>query len=186
MASTDAVGVHSGSCQGYPAIHSAGDGGRSRCPCCTVPPTCTICSTIFVKVIIKGAISGITLCRFNMRRDHTVADLMRKTSTTLKTKKIQLKLICDSIHGSIVLDNKFMHMWELIKPSKTNICLLMAKITPPPCENCGEEDGALLAGGSPVSLKFCQGCYSAVYCSGDCQRRAWPSHKSICRRQYQI
>ena len=35
---------------------------------------------------------------------------------------------------------------------------------------------------SIVPLKKCGRCQSALYCSSDCQRSDWPSHKSACRR----
>ena len=42
--------------------------------------------------------------------------------------------------------------------------------TAPPKRRCGEE---------VVRLKKCS-CLGAFYCSVECQKRAWPSHKPVC------
>ncbi|TFK87934.1 hypothetical protein K466DRAFT_599095 [Polyporus arcularius HHB13444] len=42
------------------------------------------------------------------------------------------------------------------------------------CHNCGD-------GQRTGKLKRCAGCNTAKYCSRECQREAWPSHKLGCR-----
>ena len=31
-------------------------------------------------------------------------------------------------------------------------------------------------------LRICSGCHMHAYCSADCQKQLWNSHKSLCRR----
>ena len=35
--------------------------------------------------------------------------------------------------------------------------------------------------GSLTALRRCTGCKSSSYCSKDCQRSDWPSHKQLCK-----
>ena len=35
--------------------------------------------------------------------------------------------------------------------------------------------------GSMTALRRCTGCKSSSYCSKDCQRLDWPSHKQLCK-----
>ena len=35
--------------------------------------------------------------------------------------------------------------------------------------------------GSLTALRRCTGCKSSSYCSKDCQRLDWPSHKQLCK-----
>ncbi|KDR68154.1 hypothetical protein GALMADRAFT_28183, partial [Galerina marginata CBS 339.88] len=43
------------------------------------------------------------------------------------------------------------------------------------CDLCGKVETP------SVRFRFCGGCMTAVYCSQDCQKAHWPSHKSICQ-----
>lgn len=43
------------------------------------------------------------------------------------------------------------------------------------CDNCDKRDS------DGVHIRFCSGCKSKDYCSPECQRAAWPSHKAICK-----
>ncbi|KAI0741566.1 hypothetical protein C8Q80DRAFT_1123435 [Daedaleopsis nitida] len=43
------------------------------------------------------------------------------------------------------------------------------------CHYCGEASRAY------AKLKRCSGCELVMYCSKECQRRAWPEHKAVCR-----
>ena len=47
------------------------------------------------------------------------------------------------------------------------------------CSFCYTNESAL-----PNGLKMCNGCYVAMYCSPQCQRRDWRrgTHKHLCRR----
>ena len=40
---------------------------------------------------------------------------------------------------------------------------------------CGKE------GGGVVSLKMCKSCMNARYCSAECQKNHWPTHKAACK-----
>lgn len=42
------------------------------------------------------------------------------------------------------------------------------------CQVCGEE--------STLNLKECSRCKGPRYCSIDCQRKDWPQHKTVCRK----
>ena len=33
-------------------------------------------------------------------------------------------------------------------------------------------------------MKKCSGCFVDLYCSAECQRQAWPSHKSECKAYF--
>jgi hypothetical protein len=49
------------------------------------------------------------------------------------------------------------------------------------CSACGQEEKGMDGKeGSPGKLLACQKCRSALYCSKECQRAAWPEHKTIC------
>jgi hypothetical protein len=43
------------------------------------------------------------------------------------------------------------------------------------CAECGEEGG--------VSLKTCKACMLVRYCSAECQRKHWPTHKKPCKER---
>ncbi|KAK7431531.1 hypothetical protein QQZ08_002022 [Neonectria magnoliae] len=45
------------------------------------------------------------------------------------------------------------------------------------CKNCGKPDGV-----NDVSLKKCQGCLKAKYCSGPCQKADWKKHRMECAK----
>ena len=42
------------------------------------------------------------------------------------------------------------------------------------CDNCHQPN-------TSTPLRVCSGCETFVYCSTDCQRAHWPSHKNLCR-----
>ena len=44
------------------------------------------------------------------------------------------------------------------------------------CEGCGHYEQCLPG----RKLRVCAGCGSVYYCSKDCQKKAWPTHKHIC------
>ena len=48
---------------------------------------------------------------------------------------------------------------------------------PPCCALCGKTKSELAAG---EKLRSCSGCGVARYCSGECQKTAWPGHKKEC------
>ena len=177
---------HNGSCQGNRASHSSGSVGPGSCPCCSVPPTCVTCSTLFVAVIIIGAVAGAALLRCNMSRDATVADLMRRISSSLGIRQVHQKLVVRSVHGSGVLHNKFVQMRELIPPGRSKVRLQLAKVAQPPCACCHKEDGEVSDEGSVVKVRLCGGCFSIVCCSDDCRALDWPANKTECRRQYEL
>eukprot|EP00966_Prymnesium_polylepis_P065439 1518826-Prymnesium_polylepis.2 len=39
------------------------------------------------------------------------------------------------------------------------------------CDHCGQR-----------ALKKCAGCGTVVFCNKECQTRAWPRHKKLCRQ----
>ncbi|KDQ50586.1 hypothetical protein JAAARDRAFT_141723 [Jaapia argillacea MUCL 33604] len=43
------------------------------------------------------------------------------------------------------------------------------------CDNCGK------LGSGTVKLKMCSSCHTARYCSTDCQKKHWRTHKPVCR-----
>ncbi|KAI0688311.1 hypothetical protein C8T65DRAFT_619472 [Cerioporus squamosus] len=45
----------------------------------------------------------------------------------------------------------------------------------PSCDHCKRE-------GTTETLKRCGGCSTMLYCSRECQKAAWPTHKNHCRR----
>ncbi|KAL7515733.1 hypothetical protein ACHAXN_012890 [Cyclotella atomus] len=47
----------------------------------------------------------------------------------------------------------------------------------PLCNHCGTPSS------SSIKIKACTVCYTCGYCSRDCQRKAWTTHKTSCRRQ---
>ena len=153
------------------------------CPCCSVPPTCPTCSETVVLVVIKRAFTGGTICRVNMKRDETIADLMHKISSITKTRKVNQRLMLNGTQENIVINNKFMRLYELTAPESSKLRLLLASESPPPCCWCNKEEGAPNEDDSIVRLKLCAGCYSAVYCCVECEKHDWPFHKTTCRRQ---
>ena len=49
------------------------------------------------------------------------------------------------------------------------------------CEDLDIECAPCLKRGSQTELRRCAGCKSFSYCSKDCQRSDWPSHKRLCK-----
>lgn len=53
------------------------------------------------------------------------------------------------------------------------------------CSHCGAVGGVRRHGAGQASgtveLRRCGACKQAVYCSPECQRAAWPTHRSECR-----
>ena len=49
------------------------------------------------------------------------------------------------------------------------------------CEDSDIECARCLKRGSRTELRRCAGCKSFSYCSKDCQRSDWPSHKRLCK-----
>ena len=49
------------------------------------------------------------------------------------------------------------------------------------CDNSEIVCTRCLKKGSLTSLRRCTGCKSSSYCSKDCQRSDWPSHKQLCK-----
>ena len=49
------------------------------------------------------------------------------------------------------------------------------------CEDSDIECARCLKRGSRTELRRCAGCKSFSYCSKDCQRSDWPSHKRVCK-----
>ncbi|KAJ6485796.1 hypothetical protein C8R45DRAFT_1098555 [Mycena sanguinolenta] len=54
------------------------------------------------------------------------------------------------------------------------------KIDPTRCETCLKSEMELPC---EVTLKQCKDCGLAMYCSKECQRKAWPTHKAFCKQQ---
>ncbi|KAM5542680.1 hypothetical protein V8D89_003641 [Ganoderma adspersum] len=46
------------------------------------------------------------------------------------------------------------------------------------CYHCGKR------GTDTTPLKRCKGCNAALYCDKDCQKAAWPVHRTLCRSSY--
>ncbi|TRM58870.1 hypothetical protein BD626DRAFT_633656 [Schizophyllum amplum] len=46
--------------------------------------------------------------------------------------------------------------------------------------NCGYDGCSSAAEDDPPRLRRCKGCFTARYCSRECQRKAWPSHRKGC------
>ncbi|KAL2193294.1 mynd domain-containing protein, partial [Corynascus similis CBS 632.67] len=56
-------------------------------------------------------------------------------------------------------------------------------------QKCDNPSCAQAAAASPISsnnLRLCSRCRATRYCSQECQRACWPSHKRQCRRQNYI
>ena len=49
------------------------------------------------------------------------------------------------------------------------------------CVDSDIECARCLKRGSQTELRRCAGCKSFSYCSKDCQRSDWPSHKRLCK-----
>ena len=49
------------------------------------------------------------------------------------------------------------------------------------CEDSDIEYARCLKRESQTELRHCAGCKSFSYCSKDCQRSDWPSHKQLCK-----
>ncbi|KAF4615824.1 hypothetical protein D9613_012435 [Agrocybe pediades] len=45
------------------------------------------------------------------------------------------------------------------------------------CENCGKKKGD----DGVAELKRCAGCYKVAFCSRECQKTLWPTHKADCK-----
>jgi len=48
------------------------------------------------------------------------------------------------------------------------------------CDQCGRPENP-----SVQKFRLCGGCLTTQYCSPDCQKSHWPSHKSVCRHTTQ-
>jgi hypothetical protein len=70
------------------------------------------------------------------------------------------------------------HAWALANPVAAPVD--GSAPLPPYCVLCGKTESELAAGGK---LRKCGGCGMVRYCSGECQKTAWPGHKKECSRR---
>jgi hypothetical protein len=70
--------------------------------------------------------------------------------------------------------------WALASPVAAGMAPVdVAAPLPPCCAVCGRKESELAAG---EKLRKCGGCGVVRYCSGECQKTAWPGHKKECSR----
>lgn len=50
------------------------------------------------------------------------------------------------------------------------------------CDHCKAAAGT--SGEAKVTLKMCDKCHRAWYCSRECQVAAWKAHKQLCKKKY--
>jgi hypothetical protein len=67
--------------------------------------------------------------------------------------------------------------WALASPVAGVALVDGSASLPPCCALCGKTKSELAAG---EKLRSCSGCGTARYCSGECQKTAWPGHKKEC------
>jgi hypothetical protein len=69
--------------------------------------------------------------------------------------------------------------WALASPVAVSVAPVVdgSARVPPCCALCGKTKSELAAG---EKLRSCSGCGAARYCSGECQKTAWPGHKKEC------
>ena len=69
--------------------------------------------------------------------------------------------------------------WALASPVAVSVARPVDGSAPlsPCCALCGKTKSELAAG---EKLRSCSGCGAARYCSGECQKTAWPRHKKEC------
>ena len=76
---------------------------------------------------------------------------------------------------------KKIKMWALASLVAARVAPVVDGSAPLPhcCALCGKTESELAAG---EKLRKCGGCGVVRYCSGECQKAAWPGHKKECRR----
>ena len=76
---------------------------------------------------------------------------------------------------------KKIKVWALASPVAVSVARPVDVSAPLPycCALCGKTKSELAAG---EKLRSCSGCGAARYCSGECQKTAWPGHKKECKR----
>ena len=167
-----------------PAEANNGDGVGGGCSCCSGPPTCPTCSKTVVKVVVENALTGVIMCKVYMGRGQTIKDLMGQISSITGTRKVMQLLMLKGTQENIVINNKFMPLYELTAPGSSKLRLLLVVESPPLCCWCKKKEGAKNEDTSIVRLKFCAGCYSAAYCCVECEERDWRvHHKTTCSRR---
>ena len=75
--------------------------------------------------------------------------------------------------------SKKIKAWALASPVAVSVARPVDCSAPLPhcCALCGKTKSELAAG---EKLRSCSGCGAARYCSGECQKTAWPGHKKEC------
>ncbi|KAI9338834.1 hypothetical protein BDR26DRAFT_919345 [Obelidium mucronatum] len=130
----------------------------------------------------------VVLCKASVEfLEKAVTENWTQTPTTYRVTAPEISLLVKLLeHNRLQIDPKHRQAWESsnsnkvfrysylspigeIPPNK------MDKIVPGVCNSCGKTD-------SGTNLKRCSSCQAAKYCSKECQKADWKSHKLVCKK----
>ena len=125
--------------------------------------------------VVVTFLSGEQLkCRLKHSRDIMSVKRWIKHELGMPKWRIMLRQCDDDAHDPCRDDAL---LSDLVIPAKPLYLQVVIKDAITICDGCAQEG---------CDYQRCSQCLGAWYCSVECQRRAWPDHKGLCRSQRRL